>query len=562
MLRTSPIPALLLCALTACGDSARPLATSPTLAFAPRPPVDPAAPTEIRTIPDPACITDYLGTSGQLESVTDPGLGLPSTIDGGSPAPAEVAATLPNLVYLRGNTETYSDADYFAMRNGIIYVKANHELTNIDEPWRNVQMPGCLNGKVTEISADGGNLLALDPDRWIYTLNTGVIGPAGTGWTRRWGPFFWTDPGAQLPADVTAWATSALDKDVDHTFTDGGGREQAVFGISTLYALRGDGLRITYLDPWLPSDQSREVCGPERGTVALAGLSGSGSTVMVIGKGGEIFTRLYEFDISGANTVFFDYSWQDQDQVAQPLVQLPPPEWIRHPAVPGRVTNRVSIRKVPPGTKHRIMRVEGLDDAGHSGYWEKDLAEQDATAWRFTRTDEPLRGALLPLPGPYRYVPEDSRYAGKIAGWDAEVLNFNPYCSPATLRIHIGSGAPTDFILHTTDGLRQERRARGLDAQPHVYRSAVEVPKVIWNALDQQPTEVRDFISAHFSQRFLTGPLTATPATLKITQPCWTLQGPSGAIDPLIPPGYPDAAILVAELLAAQEENRTPNLCP
>ena len=104
-------------------------------------------------------------------------------------------------------------------------------------------------------------------------------------------------------------------------YIDSAGRTQDVYGILTLYALRGDGLRITYMDPWLPSDESREVCGPERGTVPMAGLSGSGSTVMVISRGAEVYTRLYEFDVSGGNSMFFDYSWQDQDGVASPKAQ-------------------------------------------------------------------------------------------------------------------------------------------------------------------------------------------------------------------------------------------------
>ena len=36
---------------------------------------------------------------------------------------------------------------------------------------------------------------------------------------------------------------------------------------------------------------------------------------MAISRSGEIYTRLYEFDVSGGNSLFFDYSWQDQDDV-------------------------------------------------------------------------------------------------------------------------------------------------------------------------------------------------------------------------------------------------------
>lgn len=542
--------------LGACGASApSPAATG---GYATRPLADAAEPAEVRTTPNPLCLADYIGTTGQLQGFPDPGLGLPTAIDGGAPADPVIAATLPEVVHLRGTRESYNATHYYAVREGRIYLKSNRELTGVDEPWLEMLLPDCLDGRVSALSVDGTVVLALDGERWIYTLDTAYYGPVTTGWTRRWGAFFWTDPGEQLPEDVTHWATSHLSGE-DTTYIDSAGREQDVFGILTLYALRGDGLRITYMDPWLPSDESREVCGPERGTVAMAGLSGSGSTVMVVGRDGEIYTRLYEFDVSGANSMFFDYSWQDQDGVATPLFQLPAPEWIHHARVPGPITDRVSLRKLPPDTVHRILRVEGQDADGNTGYWEKDLTDP---GWRFVRTDEPLQGEALPLPGPHRYAPEDSRYAGQIEGWDAEVTDFNPYCSPARLRLHIGDGDPLDLILHTTDGLRQERRARGLNAQPHVYRSAIEVPKALWDERANLPATTRDFIERNFGdQRFLTGPVSATPGTLQITRPCWTLHRPTDIPDALLPSAPPDLGVYVAELRSAEEEGRLPAVC-
>lgn len=521
-----------------------------------RPPADAAIPLTPRTIPNPLCIADYLGTSGLLVGVPDPGWGIPTALDGGAAAATEVAATLPDFVYLRDSHENYTAAHYFAVRGGNIYVKANREVTGVDEPWREMLLPSCLKGHVSAISTDGTVVLALDEQRWIYTIDSASYGPMNAGWTRRWGAFFWTDPGEQLPEDVTAWATSHYSGD-DKIYVDSAGREQDVYGILTLYALRGDGLRITYMDPWLPSDESREVCGPERGTVPLAGLSGSGSTVMVISRDGEVYTRLYEFDVSGGNSMFLDYSWQDQDDAPAPLLQLPAPEWVHHVRIPGRVTARISLRQLGSDTRHRVMRVEGLDASGQAGYWEKDLAD---AAWHFTRTGETLRGGVLAATSPVRYRPEDSSYTGTIGGWPARVEGFNPYCSPARLSVQVGSGAPLELVLHSTDGLRQERRARGLDAQPHVYRSAVEVPRALWNARDRQPEPVRSFLMENFGeQRFLTGPLTATPTALQITMPCWTLhrEGDDGAL----PLTIPDLGILVAEIRSAQEEGRSPGIC-
>ncbi len=516
----------------------------------------------IRTVPDPTCVDEYLGTTGLLiPSLLDPEQY--SAVKGGPAATPAVAAALPSAIHLRGRQQTYTAEHHFAALDGRIYVRANRETTAIDEPWRELPLPRCLDGQVSEISADGTVLLALNARRDIYTLDyaNGAVGAGG--WTRRWGPYFWTDLGGWIPDDVRDWATSHLTPSDDAYFVDGGGHQQTPAGILTAYLLRGDGLRITYLDPWLPMDESREVCGPERGTAVMAGLSGSGSTVMVVTATGEIYTRLYEFDVSGANAVFLDYSWQDQSDSESPLVQLPAPGWVHHPRVPGPITDRVSLRKLPPGTEHRQMRVEGTDAAGNSGYWQKDQAQTHSSDWKFVLTGEALQGRPLPLAPPHFGAPEDFRYTGSIDGYAAALDGFNPYCSPAKLRIAIGDSS-LELEVHSTDGLRQERRARGLDAYPRYYRSAVKVPLALWQARAQQPAAVQDFLARHFGERrVLDGPLYATLGEVRIAQACWTLSREAGGALALeTQPPLPDMGTVVAEVLAQQEENREPTICP
>ncbi len=515
----------------------------------------------IRTLPDITCPEDYLGSSGLI--VSPPiDLGDYNVATDGELASDAVAATLPRIVHLRGRTETYSADHYFAIRDGRIYLKPNLEVTGVDEPWRALLMPRCLDGEVTEISADGYVLLALNAQREIYTLDLYHTDIGISPWTRRWGPFFWTDLGASIPADVRDWAASELHSGVDEYFVDGGGRQQKPWGILTVYLLRGNGRRITYLDPWLPSDESREVCPPERGTVVMAGLSGSGSTVMVITADGEIYTRLYEFDVSGANSVLLDYAWRDQDGVEAPLIQLPAPDWIHHPRVPGAVTDRISLRKLSPGTEHRVMRVEGHDASGNGGYWEKDLADTGASAWHFVMTGEPLLGRALPLPPTAAPEPEDQVYTGTIDGYPASLTGFNPYCSPTTLRVDI-DGAALDLVLHSTDGLRQERRARGLDLYPRYYRSAVEVPQAVWTVRTDLPPAQQAFLATHFGDaRIVSGALLADVNQVQLTDPCWRFtRTPDELLPVLTQPPLPDAGTVLAEQMAQQEEGRSPSLC-
>lgn len=549
--------------LAACGGSSTPLGNA-----TPEPPLAERGESTlasrfpgIRTVPNLLCPEDHLGTTGLLiPTLLDPERFSP--VDGGPEAPPEIAAQLPRDVHLRDRRQSFDGRLYYAVHDGRIYVKANRELTGIDEPWRQLRIPRCLDGEVSEISADGTVLIALNAEREIYTLDyaNGAIGSGG--WTRRWGPFFWLDLGGWIFDDVRDWATTHLTAGDDEYFIDGGGRPQTPAGILNVFQLRGDGLRITYTDPWLPMDESREVCGPERGTLVMAGLSGSGSTAMIVTSEGEIYTRLYEFDVSGGNAVFLDYSWQDQDDVESPKIQLPAPDWLRHPRVPGAITDRISLRKVTPGTEHRVMRIEGIDANGNGGYWQKDLAQMRSEDWRFVITGEPPQGRTLPLPPPHRGAPEDFHYAGRIDGRAAELLDFNPYCSPATLRIDL-DGHALDLELHTTDGMRQERRARGLDHYPRYYRAAVMVPKALWSARTQQSAAVRDFIARHFGERrVIETEVYATLGRIDIAQTCWTLRRDGGGLlEQLTQPPLPDAGALLAILLAQQEDGRRPPLC-
>lgn len=508
----------------------------------------------IRTIPDPMCAPAYAGTSGVIGMPADPGLG--TAAEGGEPAPPEVVAALPATIAFRDNRATFNGEFRFALHGGRIYAQPQTGAG----VWRTVGLPACLDGNVGGISADGDTLLAIDRDRWIYTVSLGAMSPQGTGWTRRWGPFFWTDLGMQIPADVTEWAASDISAGQDGTYTDRAGNEQEPFGALTVYLLRGDGQRITYLDPWLPSDESREVCAPDRGTIQIAGLSASGSTVAMVSTAGQVFSRLYDFDISGANTVFYDYAWEDQRGVAAPLDQLPAPDWVEQPRVPGRVTDRVSLEKIFTMPTGRLIRVEGLDADGHTGHWEKDVR---ADAWSFVRTDAPLRGTLLPRLGSPPSEPEDLLYEGVVGDlrYPAEIADFNPYCSPATLRVYAFGGETFDLIVHSVDGLRQERRARGLDDLARGYRSAIEVPLALWERREMLRPDLRDFFERWFgASRFLDGPLTATESTIVIGVPCWTFHRP-GAPDRAIPAAPPDLGAIFAGVMAAQEEAREPSAC-
>lgn len=497
----------------------------------------------IRTIPELVCVDDYLATA-RLPINPLPFDIVPEdfTGAGGGEAPPEVARELADRVHLRGPRTSFTHEYDFAVHEGRIYSRARPQTTGVGEAWHEVLLARCLHGNVTELSSDGFVLLATDEARNVYTLDFG-----DSGWTRRWGPLFWLDLGARIPADVTQWAASELHSGFDEYFVDRAGRKQGFWGILMLYMLRGDGERITYFDPWLPVDESRQICPPENGTARMAGLSASGSTVMVITTRGDVYTRLFDFDISGANTVLHDYSWFDQEGVEDPVIQLPAPEWVRHPALPGEATNRISIRKISPGTEHRILRVEGRDASGNSGFWEKDISALGEGAWDFVVTGAPLQGEALPTDGPHTREVERFDYRGRIAGRPARVRGFHPYCSPATLEVDFGD-EQLALTLHSVDGMRQERRAPGLDGYPRYYRTAIEVPEATWEARDALSPDIQQFLGNHFARRQLPGPITVTLNHMQFHAPCWNLfRGHDDPGDYITQPPLLDAGNIAAE---------------
>jgi len=514
-----------------------------------------AAPPAAAIPSDPRCLALAAGSTGLL---VDTPAGRRGGL--GEPAPPAVAHTLADTVAFRTTTESFGREYAFALRGGRIYARpATVGRGTPGTSWRELDLPDCLRGNVTEISVDGRLLLALSRDRTLYShdIPGGDLSAAHRTW--RWGPYFWTGLGMRLFGDVGDWATSELVS--EERFTDTAGRERAPIGVATVYLLRSDGRRITYLDPWLPADESREVCGPRRGTLPLAGLSGSGSVVFVVGRRGELYTRLYDFDVSGANTVVGAYSWQQDRPASDARWQLPGPDWVRHPR-PRRavLTDRITIVKTGPHANDRLLRVEGRDRRGRSGYWEKPITARGARAWLFVRTGAALAGTPLPRRRAF-FAPDDRRYAGTIAGLPATVRDFNPQCSPARLQVTVAPGTVLHLLLHSADGLRQETRARGLDDIPREYNGAIEVPRSTFAQLrDGDPRKA--WINTHLGgRRIATAPLALTSTRMRFRAQCWELTldgGPARRDSPRIPP---DLGAIVARMNEQRRDGRPPDRC-
>ena len=260
-------------------------------------------------------------------------------------------------------------------------------------------------------------MIALDDARRVYTMDNALKGAVQFSWSSRWGTPFWGGPGYALP-HVRTWAWSVISPAEDETWTDPAGNETRVgrSKVSHIWGLRRGGQRLTFWDPWLPLDESYEMCGPHRGRFRSVNLSASGSFVFVIGRRGDLFTRLYDFDLSGHNQLFFKYSYEDQRGKGDGApIQLPAATWVEQPKIPGTITSGISIHKVgrPRSTASCASRARRR---GKTGYWERDAASPRTKRWRFHATGRPLTRRVLRNPrgdtsrvglGP----PETRRYA-------------------------------------------------------------------------------------------------------------------------------------------------------
>lgn len=466
------------------------------------------------------------GTIGTTESAAMPG----RDHDQGNPLkdgdPSTAPQGLPDQVVFRTDQQSFNRRYQFAVARGTIWYKSNTAVTGIHEPWAHLPVPACFEGKVAGISADDDELIAVDTDRWVYGLDGALRSPKYFNWSMRWGNPFWTGPGLKLPAGQWVWSVVSQLEDVAWQDTAGNSHPVGAGKVSHIWVLNHDGQRLTYLDPWLPRDQSYEACGPQRGRFRSAALSASGSELFVVGRYGDLFTRLYDFDVAGADPLFYDYSYDDQRGVAKPKIQLPSPGWVQQPKIPGTITDLISVHKAGAYYQHRILRVEGVR-GGQVGYWHKDLADP---AWQFTTTGGRLQGHLLANPqrdtSAVGLAPsEDRSYSGTVSGTAGgariTVADFNTYCTPAQVQVQLAHGQRFTLLLHTVDNIRQVKRARGLDAHPRMLNGTLEIPPSVRQSPD---AEVRAFAASLGRGRFVGANLDATLATLKFRHQPWTLR--------------------------------------
>lgn len=491
--------------------------------------------------PGPKACVPQVGTNQlvlPLPGLLDPVAGL----GGGAAAFDELPAApagldLPGRVDFRDAQQGGNGVVDVVLRTGVLYARPQ----TTTGTWRVMPTPDCLHGQIVAMSIDSENLVALDSDGWMYTVDNLLYGPRMWSWTRSWGAPIWLGPGDRVAGDPRSPSTWSLSHRISRSFVDPQGFTQPTTHaeLVQVVSLVDGGARIVYQDPWLPADNSYEIGGPLGGRFVSRSISTSGSVTLVMNRFGDMYTRRYDLDVAGSNFIPFRYSWQQQDPLrttdnqlvhrvdpGTPAVSLPAAGWQHLPKIPGEITARISVIDTGTAMEDKELRVEGRSN-GRTGYWHMPLASGQ---WAFTPTDSPLAQPILGEADPGRdqstvelAAPSGLTFDGPLpGGWTARTVDFDWAQTSRDVTLTAPSGREFTVALHTTDALRQLPRGRGLDENPRQLEGALDLrPANPWAPGNE---ELADFARTHLAGRdvFEVG-IAATTSRLVVGHPVLNL---------------------------------------
>ncbi|MFI5389976.1 MAG: hypothetical protein ACHQYQ_01345 [Bacteriovoracales bacterium] len=422
----------------------------------------------------------------------------------------------PNAIYLRTAHKSYNEKYNFLVANGKLWISKRLG-DKVVGPWNELPFHKDLKNPM-EISADSDHLIVVDQEGKIFStrkaLENDIKKIQGT---TKWGPPLWLGPGMHMPPNVKSWAISFLSPREDKYWVDPGGNKQGVGqGVSTIFALDKGGQTITYLDPWLARDYSYQLCTPVNGRFQAESISSSGSTHFIINRFGDMYVQTFDFDISGADPVFFKYTYdptrgkgpRKDPNILSGFVSrrvIPIEGWIRQPKIQGTITDKISIYRKGFGVVNRVLRVEGAKD-GINGFFQRET--QENLPWIFVPTGLPLEGNILNNSSNDHTldslgIDQSSSFAGVLSdGTKIRIPNFNSNCTPSDLIISIG-GDSLKLRLHSHHLIRFLSRAAGLTNEDLNLGGAIEIPLEVLANLKNQSSFTQKFIKDNFgNERF------------------------------------------------------------
>jgi hypothetical protein len=418
----------------------------------------------------------------------------------------------PKAIYLRTPTKSYNEKYNFIILKNKVWVSRRGG-DSVAGNWQELPFHEELKNP-KELSADSDHLIVIDGQGRIFSTRKALEDdPLKIKGTKRWGPPLWLGPGMHMPPNYKSWSISFLSPREDKYWVDPAGNKQSVGqGVSSIYVLDQGGQSIIYLDPWLPIDYSYQMCTPVNGRFQAESISSSGSTHLIINRFGDMYTQTYDFDISGADNLFFRYTYDPSRGKAPKKPNLlsgfvsvrviPTEGWKKQPKIPGTITDKISIYRKGEGVINHLLRVEG-QNGGVNGFWERETRGNDP--WRFIPTGLPLEGRILANSSNDQTMDSlglDMSHSFSLVQKDGTILelpNFNPHCSTSDLIAKFPSGETLKLKLHTHQKIRFLKRQAGLTTKDLPMAGAIEIPPKTQNL----SIAAQDFLKSKFkNQRF------------------------------------------------------------
>jgi hypothetical protein len=314
---------------------------------------------------------------------------------------------LPGHVYVSTLTQTFAHGYEFCISGGKIMMKKKNGVA-----WDLFQKTGLPFSvkvqlqntgwflppeSITEIAADDDTLIAFDNFGRMYIcplaknhFDKKFEWSCGFGWPEKKQLVQ-----NRLVENKRGWATGTRRGNIEW-YTDRFGNEHhwGTMGVTTVYFLSENGQEIRFTDSGLPTDLSKTILGPERGSFIAENISASGSTLFLIDKSGTMYTRLIDYDTMGCDPMFFKYTYVAEKQPYKGSDYrsnfthwgLPNESWHRQPDIPlagkALLTRYICIFQNGKGNNARILRVAGLSPDGSTGFYWKNIA---GGIWQFEK---------------------------------------------------------------------------------------------------------------------------------------------------------------------------------
>lgn len=357
---------------------------------------------------------------------------------------------LPERIHLKSPTRSFTSTHQLALEDGRLWWKAEGEKAwslvppdglpigrgRLESLKELIDLPGVSDPfvrpkRLTSLTADGENVIVVSDEGLVFYAKLPAL-----DWTHVWGPAGFKKP---LKIDFVHRGLAISHRKQAYEDIDGN-PHPVTAGVTTFYALSGDGRTISYADPWLPPQFNHRICLPRKNQFIAASISASASTIFVVDAAGNSFTRLADFDTMGLNPGL-PYSWEREKRsgVKSVVRTLPSEDWKEQPPLPGTATTRITVLQTGEGNAARELRVET-----DGGYFKKAI---NAAKWELVKTGDKALGtwveprALTPIAAPLPV------FKGVFKDLTAELHGFDVECSPAKVTFKKGKDQ-IDLELH------------------------------------------------------------------------------------------------------------------